>query len=270
MVADTSTSELLTFDSRDGTAIGLWRTGSGPCLLAVHGTAADHTAWDPVLPFLAGSFAVYAMDRRGRGASGDSDPYAIEREFEDVVAAVAALPGPVHIYGHSFGATCAAEAALQTSNLGRVILYEGGPRAPGLLVYADELISKLERLVEDGLTDEALSTFMLTTAGVTEAELRVLRGRPSWAARVRAAPTIPRELRAISAYGTDLARFATLNARALLLVGSETDGRRREVIVRLLDALPNAELEVLPGQKHAAHQTAPQLFARVITEFLTR
>src|SRR5918911_520983 len=94
-------AELVTVTSKDGTPIALWKSGAGPSLLAVHGTAADHTAWDGVVPLLADRFTVYAMDRRGRGASGDAPEYALEREFEDVTAAVNALPGPVHLYGHS-------------------------------------------------------------------------------------------------------------------------------------------------------------------------
>src|SRR6267143_3379659 len=76
MTAGTAETQLVTINSKDGTPIGLWKTGSGPSLLAVHGTAADDTAWDTVVPLLASTFAVYAMDRRARGASGDADGYS--------------------------------------------------------------------------------------------------------------------------------------------------------------------------------------------------
>jgi pimeloyl-ACP methyl ester carboxylesterase len=69
--------------SKDGTLIAFQKSGTGAPLVLVHGTSADHTRWAPVLPPLASRFTVYAMDRRGRGGSGDTDPYAIEREFED-------------------------------------------------------------------------------------------------------------------------------------------------------------------------------------------
>ncbi|HEX6511267.1 MAG TPA: alpha/beta fold hydrolase, partial [Chloroflexota bacterium] len=89
------TEELLKVTSRDGTEIACWRSGDGPPLVLVHGTTADHTRWRTVLEPLAQRFSVYAMDRRGRGSSGDALEYALEAEFEDVAAVVDALPGPV-------------------------------------------------------------------------------------------------------------------------------------------------------------------------------
>lgn len=268
MAAGTQEAQLVTVISKDGTRIGLWRTGSGPSLLAVHGAGADHTAWDSVVPLLAGSFTVYAMDRRGRGASGDAAAYAIEREFEDVGSAVDALPGPVHLYGHSYGATCALEAARRTGNLASLALYEGGLKPPGLQVIPDEFIALLEQLVAAGQKDEAVSTFMLKAAGVTPDELPILRRHPAWAARVAAAHTIPRELRAINDYGASAANFSGLQTPTLVVVGAETDARRREMFEAPARVLPNARVAVLPGQRHAAHQTSPELLSAALRDFL--
>jgi len=91
------------------------KTGGGPPLVLVHGTTADHTRWNPVLPELEKHFTVYAMDRRGRGKSGDNDHYTLEREFEDVVAVVEAAGSDVNLLGHSFGALCAMDAAMSTA-----------------------------------------------------------------------------------------------------------------------------------------------------------
>jgi pimeloyl-ACP methyl ester carboxylesterase len=113
--------------SPDGTRIACWRSGSGEPLVLVHGTTADHRRWARVLPHLEAHFTVFAVDRRGRGASGDARDYRIEREFEDVVAVVAAIGGPVTLLGHSYGGICAMEAALRTSAVRRLILY----RRPG-------------------------------------------------------------------------------------------------------------------------------------------
>ncbi len=269
METTTQPAELVTTTSKDGTAIGLWKTGSGPSLLAVHGTGADHTAWDSVVPFLAGAFTVYAMDRRGRGGSGDGDPYAIEREFEDVVAAVDAVPGPVHLYGHSFGGLCVLEAARLTDRLASLSIYEGGGTKPrGMRFIPDEFIAQFEQLVAAGRRDEAVSTFMLKAAGVTPEELPVLRAHPAWPARVAAAHTIPRELRAINEYGADGTRFAGLRPPTLLIAGSETDPSRREMFEGVARMLPNARVAELPGQRHAAHQTAPELLAATLREFI--
>jgi pimeloyl-ACP methyl ester carboxylesterase len=90
--------------SSDGTPIASWRTGQGPPRLLVHGMVADHsTTWRRVLPDLQRWFTVYAMDRRGRGGSGDSTHYALQREAEDVAAVVDVIRQPVFLVGHSFG-----------------------------------------------------------------------------------------------------------------------------------------------------------------------
>src|SRR5688500_6514776 len=94
-----------------GTPIACWTTGDAPPLVLVHGTAWDHTRWRPLLPYLQPEVTVHAIDRRGRGASGDAPPYALERECEDVAAVVEevarASGGPVDLLGHSYGGTCA-------------------------------------------------------------------------------------------------------------------------------------------------------------------
>src|SRR5918994_4256030 len=100
--------------SLDGTPIAYWRSGEGPPLVLVHGTSADHSRWAPVLPAFEERFTVYAVDRRGRGESGDSEDYSIEREFEDVAAVVDSIEAPVNLLGHSYGAVCSLEAALIT------------------------------------------------------------------------------------------------------------------------------------------------------------
>lgn len=263
-----SIPEVVTFRSADGVPIACFRSGSGPALVAVHGTAADHTAWDLVTPLLARHFTVYAMDRRGRGASGDGPEYSLEREFADVVAVVDGIGQPVHLYGHSSGGAFAAEAALRTSHLASLILYEGGPKPPGLRFIPDEFISQLEALITHGQREEAMSLFMPRAAGVTPQELEIMRQSPIWAARVAAAHTIPRELRAINEYGTDLNRFRALSIPTLLLVGERTEARLREMIMVYNGLIQGGRVSILPGQGHVAHQAAPELLATTLTEFL--
>jgi pimeloyl-ACP methyl ester carboxylesterase len=204
-------------------------SGTGPSLLVLHGRCADHSAWDSVVPLLADTFTVYAMDRRGRGGSGDAPEYALEREIEDVVAAVEALPAPVYVYGHSFGGVCAVEAASRARNLARLVLYEGGPiRVPrGVVLVPEEFLVRLEQLIGTDEREEAVSTFMLNSAGVTPAELEVLRGNPAWSSRVAAAQTVPRELRAISTYAPDVDRVSAIEVPVLMVVGEQTDPLRR-------------------------------------------
>jgi pimeloyl-ACP methyl ester carboxylesterase len=253
--------------SADGSPIALWRSGRGPSLIGVHGTGADHHAWDLVVPLLENDFTMYRMDRRGRGGSGDGSAYSLELEFLDVAAAVAAVPPPVLLYGHSFGATCAWEAALRSSSLAGLVLYEGGPKPPVRFID-DKLIDRLERLVAEGRREEALRQFMLTAAGVTEAELAILERQPAWPARVAAAHTIPRELRALNEYGADPSTFARMTVPVLLLVGSDTAPELAQPFAALADSLPDARVRVLPGQRHAAHQTAPDVLAEALRDAL--
>lgn len=262
------TSETVIFRAPDGVPIACYRSGAGPALVAVHGAAADHTSWDRVTPLLSRHFTVYAMDRRGRGASGDAPEYGLDREVADVEAVVEGIGQPVHLYGHSFGGTCAIEAATRVRNLASLMLYEGGPKPPGLRFIPDDLIVRLETLIGDGQQEEALSLFMLTAAGLTSPELDILRRSPAWTARVAAVHTIPRELRALNDYGTDLERFSELNLPTLLLVGGETQARRRQMFQSLSGVIPGSQVRELPGQGHAANQTAPKLLAGAVSEFL--
>ena len=110
--------------SQDGTTIGYSHIGSGSPLVLVHGTGGASTRWTPILPALEQHFSVCVVDRRGRGASGDGNTYAIEREFEDIAAVVDAMGEPVNLLGHSFGGICALEAGLLTRNLRKLVLYE--------------------------------------------------------------------------------------------------------------------------------------------------
>jgi pimeloyl-ACP methyl ester carboxylesterase len=104
--------------SKDGTPIAYWQSGQVPPLVLVHGTAADHGRWAPVLPAFEERSTVCAVDRRGRGGSGDPEEvYVIEREFEDISAVVDSLGEPTILLGHSYGALCALEAALLTTNV---------------------------------------------------------------------------------------------------------------------------------------------------------
>src|SRR5208282_1202279 len=88
--------------SKDGTPIAYQRSGTGAPLVLIHGTSGSHMRWKPVLPALETQFRVYAVDRRGRGESGDALAYAMQREFEDVAAVVDSIGDGVHLLGHSF------------------------------------------------------------------------------------------------------------------------------------------------------------------------
>src|SRR5207237_7508733 len=113
--------------SRDGTPIAYERAGSGPPLVLVHGSTSDHdTAYRYVIPMLERYFTVRALDRRGRGDSGDGPAYSLERELDDVVAVIESAGDPVNLFGHGFVALRALEARLRQAHAGKVGLCQRG------------------------------------------------------------------------------------------------------------------------------------------------
>lgn len=256
-----------TVASPDGTRIAYWRSGAGPPLVLVHGAMADHTTtWRYVLPELERHFTVYAMDRRGRGASGDSADYKLQLEVEDVAALVDAIDEPVNLLGHSFGGMLALEAALLTSNLRRLILYEGvflrgEDHAPPGLTH------RLETLLEAGDMEGVLITVLREAAGMPPAEIEVLRSDPdAWAVRLRNAPTIPREVRAGERYTLVAERFRKMRTPTFLLVGEDSPPRELQNADAAAEILPEARVVILPGQQHLAMYTAPDLFVNEVVQ----
>lgn len=251
--------------STDGTQIAYWRTGSGPPLVLVHGTTGAHWSFNIVAPTLVDRFTLCAIDRRGRGESGDRDNYAIEREFEDVAAVVDSIDEPASVFGHSYGATVALGTALLSRNLYKLVLYEP---APGIEGTPKDDLERIEDLVARDEREEAL-VHSFRTFGLTEEEVEQIRALPVWPERVEAAHTVAREVRAEAAYEIDPARIGQLGTSTLLLLGEESPDWAREGTERIRAALPDARVAVLPGQGHVAIMTAPELVAGEIAGFLT-
>lgn len=255
-------------NSSDGTPIAYWRSGEGPPLVLVHGTAADHNRWAPVLPAFEQRFTVCAVDRRGRGGSSDSDDYSVEREFEDLAVVVDSLEEPVSLLGHSYGALCALEAALLTRNIQKLVLYDPGIEVPGEEIYLREVIERLEALLRAGDRDGVVATTMREVAGLPPETVEYMRSQPAWQARVAAAHTIPRELRAVKAYGFDPERLGDLKVPTLVLSGGESPAALRKAGEAVDRALPDSRIVVMPGQGHAAMDTATELFTTEVLRFV--
>jgi pimeloyl-ACP methyl ester carboxylesterase len=180
--------------SRDGTFIAYQRSGKGEPLVFVHGTTADHTRWASLLPELERHFTVYAVDRRGRGQSGDTPPYALEREFEDVGAVVESAGPRANLLGHSYGALCALEAALLTTRLSKSVLYEPAFPVEGIELYPPGTKEKFEALLERGDRELLLEVFFRELVGVSEQDIALMRSESVWQVRLAAAHTVAREL----------------------------------------------------------------------------
>jgi pimeloyl-ACP methyl ester carboxylesterase len=259
---------LVTVRARDGIDIGCWRSGDGPPLVVVHGTSADHGRWRTVLEPLAARFTVYAMDRRGRGASGDVEPYAIENEFDDVAAVVDSMPEPAHLLGHSYGAICSLEAARRTTNLRSLVLYEP-PLPIGIAIVSEATQAKLDALNAAGDREGVLETFMREVVRVPESDLATLRSLPAWQARIAAAHTIPREESLEHTYRFDPEWVREIHVPVLLLQGGESPPFLVEPIRVLERMLPDVRVVVMPGQQHAAMDTGTELFLKAVLDFLT-
>jgi pimeloyl-ACP methyl ester carboxylesterase len=254
--------------SSDGTSIAFRRSGSGPPLVLVHGSTADHTRWASILPELERAYTVFAMDRRGRGQSGDATDYALELEYDDVAAVSRAAGENVLLLGHSFGALCAMEAALRIDNLCKMVLYEPSFPAVDTPLFPADLPGRLNAMLDSGDRELALVTFFTEAAGVPEKHIDALRKDPSWPARVTSVHTAVREL-TDGDYVFDERRFRNLTLPVLLLIGENSPESLAAPSRELAAALPNSQVAVLEGQGHIAMTTAPELFLKTVKEFLS-
>jgi pimeloyl-ACP methyl ester carboxylesterase len=261
--------------SKDGTFIGYFRRGHGPAILLIHGTAADHSRWAPVIPALQRHFTVYAMDRRGRGGSGDGSSYRMEDEFVDIAAVVAMIDGPPYVIGHSYGGICAMESVFRGANIRRLVLYEPpvavlqGAGGGGGGARASEAIGNVRRLIAEGDHEAAVTYFYERIAQIPPRALTAMRALPDWDNQVKAVHTVLRELEAMARYELSPGRFRTWSIPTLLLLGGDSPPVYRAGIERMQAMLPGSSIGVLEGQGHIAMKTAPKLFAREIVEFLS-
>jgi pimeloyl-ACP methyl ester carboxylesterase len=254
--------------SPDGTPIAYARSGMGPPLVLVHGTSATSTRWTPILPALEQHFSVYAIDRRGRGESGDNDNYAIQREFEDIAAVVDSIGEPTILLGHSFGALCALEAALLTRNLHKLVLYEPPIPTSSLMINPEGVIDRLQVLLNAGDREGVLTTFFREVVKMPPDEFERFSSLPAWQARLASAHTVPREMQVEEQYEFNAERFKDLHTPTLLLLGGDSPDLFRQAIETIDTSLPNSRMAVMPGQQHIAMNTAPQLFLQEVLAFL--
>lgn len=275
MTDDPPADDTTVVDSRDGTPIAVYRTGdpAGRPVILVHGTTADHTTFRAIGPRLADAFDLYAIDRRGRGASGDTLPYSIGREFEDVAAVAGAVAEarrrPVDVLGHSYGGRTALGAALLTPSIGRVVCYEGSPSPPGASYHPSGIEDRLRVLLAAGDDDEALATFFTEVVGMSASDLASYRANPIWPVRAAAAGTILRELEAEEAPDASLEALGCVRQPVLQLLGSDSLPVFHEATHALDDRLADGRIVIIEGARHAAHHTHPDAVVNAVRTFLS-
>lgn len=255
----------LTVVSPDGTAIAASVGGAGAPVVLVHGTTGSDFSWALVRSHLEVRHRIVAVQRRGRGRSGDAPGYSLAREAEDVAAVVDSLGEPAALVGHSFGGSCCLDAALLTANVSRLVLYEPAVGWP----VDGRLLEAVDELVASGRNGDATELY-LRAAGLRDEEIEAVRSAPTWGERVAAAHTLSREDRAAAAQEVSAGRFAGVRAPTLLLTGSESPPGYRASIDRVAAALPKSTIRVLEGHGHGAIATAPELVAAEIIAFLER
>ncbi len=261
--------------SRDGTPIGVFSSGDGSPLILVHGATADHTTWRTAGPVLEGDFRLHAIDRRGRGASGDGPAYSIEREYEDLAAIADAAAGeagaPVDVVGHSYGGRCALGAALLTASIGRLVVYEGAP-SPLDIAGSGYRPAGVERriagLIETGDKDGALETFMREIVRMPPDDLLAFRADPIWPIRAAAVETTLRELEGEASPAASIDALARVEQPVLQLLGGDSAAPFHDATWALDARLPNGRVEVIGGARHAAHHTHVDAFVATVTAFL--
>jgi pimeloyl-ACP methyl ester carboxylesterase len=252
-------------DTSTGVTVSYDNVGSGPPLVLVHGAFSDHhTNWEFVKPALRENFTVYAIARRGRGETDATHDHCLEDEVDDLVALVEGIGERVFLLGHSYGAHCALAAAYRLPHrVRKLVLYE--PGRPDLL--ADDVVARLETLAARAEWDDFAMTFFRDTLHVPVHELEALRGTGLWPPIVADAPASLRDIRALTRYECDSARYRTLAIPVLLQTGSESP-RGLYLTDALAAVLPNASIGVLAGQAHEGMTTAPEMYVEAVRRFL--
>jgi pimeloyl-ACP methyl ester carboxylesterase/alkylhydroperoxidase family enzyme len=257
--------EILTTEkvrSRDGTTITLQRRGSGPAVIMVDGAMCS-LLYGPAVHLareLAANLTVYTYDRRGRGSSGDTAPYAVEREIEDLQAVIDAAGGnDVGVYGLSSGANLALEAAAAgATGLGKLAL-----REPPLANAESELRPKLTELLAAGRTGDAVDLFQNSCPVLVE--FRAQRGSPFRPVVEAMAPTLLYDLTLTA--DSSLERYRSITLPTLVL-DTETDARLHNDALTTAGALPNARYRTIPVVPGLGRPVTAHLLNE-LTEFFT-
>lgn len=255
--------------SVDGTLLSFEREGRGTPVVLVHGTVSNWTDWAPLMERLSESFDVAALDRRGRGASGDGRTYSLDLEVADTVAVMTVMGDRSHLVGHSFGAVVALLVASQRPELVRsLVVYEPpiGDSGQGRNGFLDDLPAS----VAEGALDEAVAVFLRATGATDDEVSAARRSERAWTRMRDAVSTIPREVRAASA-ALPLAPDVTqsIGAPTLVLLGAEQDSPTYVGLQHLVEDLPNGQLDRVPG-RHLAMIQAPDAFAAKLRQFFGR
>lgn len=247
--------------SKDGTTIAYDKLGEGPALILVDG-AMCHRNFGPMpalAPLLAEHFTVFTYDRRGRGESGDSQSYAVEREVEDMAALIEAAGGSACVYGISSGAALALEAAISVLNITKLALYEP-PYNDSAAQQYQAYVTELNDLLAQDRRGDAVALFM-RFVGMPEEALAGMRQAPMWPGLEAVAHTLAYDGAVLEDGHVPVQRAAVVTIPTLVMAGSDTIPFMHETAKTLEAAIPDAQYRILQDQTHevAAEVIAPEL-----------
>jgi pimeloyl-ACP methyl ester carboxylesterase len=176
--------------SRDGTVLAYERRGNGPALVIVGGAFNDRRTWTDLAEALAPSFTAVTYDRRGRGDSSDTKPYAVEREIEDLDAVIEVVGGEAFVHSHSSGAALALRAVAAGAPVPALCVFEPPYRTSGAPPAPPRYVETLIELTRDGPSDEAVVYFMTVAVGLGPQAVDQARTQPRWPGLVAMSPTL--------------------------------------------------------------------------------
>jgi pimeloyl-ACP methyl ester carboxylesterase len=257
-----------TVTSKDGTQIAYERFGSGPPLILVDGAMCSR-AFGPMpklAPLLAKHFTVFIYDRRGRGDSGDTKPYAKQRELEDLAALIAAAGGSAFVAGLSSGAALALEAAATGLGITKVAAYE-----PPFVAAAGERQAnheaELNKLIAADRRGDAVKYFMRSMINVPAIFVALMQLMPGmWRKLKTVAHTLPYDAAVMGDFAVPVKRIAAIRIPTLVMDGGKTDARLRRAAENIAAALPTATRRTLAGQ---THNVKPEVLTPALVEFFS-
>jgi pimeloyl-ACP methyl ester carboxylesterase len=250
--------------SKDGTRIAFDRMGEGPPVVLVCGGSVDRMADAPLAEQLASDFTVFNYDRRGRGDSGDTQPYAVEREVEDIEAVIDAAGGSANLWGSSSGAALALIAAESGLQITRLALWEPPfvpdefPRPP------EDQVAQYETMVAEGRRGDAVEYFMSKVVGMPPEFVAGARNQPFWPAQEALAHTLAYDARIMGDYKVPREQAASVKVPTLVIAGGADFPWMRDTARALADALPDGQAKILEGQ---GHNVDPSVLAPPLKEF---
>jgi len=258
--------------SKDGTRIAFWHMGSGPAVLLVGGGLDDGSENDPLAEVLARRFTVYNFARRGRGESGDVQPYAVEREVEDIEALIQEAGGSAHLFGASSGGALVLEAAIRGVPASRLAVYEvpysvGANESIAWIQYVERLRAALAA-DEPGV---ALESFM-RLAGSSEADIEAAKSSSYWQPLIELAPTLAYDAAVLGDGPPPVERLRRISQPTLVATGGERDpamqGLRPNFFGVAADAIasaiPRAVRRTIASEGHVA---APDVLGPLLQQF---